>query len=84
MKFKGLYTAITAASLLAVPTLASAAPIATPLTQPAAEKVSGDNAAVEGSGLIIALAAVAAVGLGIYVAVDKNDTKASGPVPVSP
>lgn len=84
MKFKGLYTAMTAASLLAAPTLASAAPIATPLTQPAAEKVSGENSAVEGSSLIIALAAVAAIGLGIYVAVDKDDTKATGPTPPNP
>ncbi|WP_156363708.1 hypothetical protein [Sphingomonas sp. Leaf357] len=79
MKFKGFYTAMTAASLLAVPTLAAAAPIATPLTQPATEKVDGDNAAVGGSSLIIALAAVAAIGAGIYVAVDKNDTKPTSP-----
>lgn len=79
MKFKGFYTAMSAVALLAVPTLAAAAPIATPLTQPATEEVDGDNAAVGGSSLIIALAAVAAIGAGIYVAVDKNDTAPTSP-----
>jgi hypothetical protein len=79
VKFKGLYTAISAVSLLAVPTLAAAAPIATPLTQPADEKVDGDNAAIGGSTLIIALAAVAAIGAGIYVAVDNNNTAPTSP-----
>ena len=84
MKFKGLYTAMTALTLVAAPTLAAAAPIATPLTQPATETVSGDNAAVEGSSFVVLLAAVAAVGLGIYVAVDKNDSSPNGSLPTSP
>jgi hypothetical protein len=51
---------------------AAAAPIATPLTQPATESVEGENA-FTGSAVIIAILAVAAVGAGIYVAVDNDD-----------
>ena len=72
MKFKGIYAAVTALSLVAAPTLAAAAPIATPLTQPATESVEGDNA-FTGSAVVIAILAVAAVGAGIYVAVDNDD-----------
>lgn len=79
MKFKGLYTAMTALTLVAAPTLAAAAPIATPLTQPATEAVAGDNAAIEGSSFIVLFAAVAAIGLGVYVAVDKNDSEPNSP-----
>lgn len=79
MKFKGLYTAMTALTLVAAPTLAAAAPIATPLTQPATETVTGDNQAVEGSSIFILIAAVAAIGAGIYIAVDKNDTSPNSP-----
>ena len=73
MKFKGIYAAVTALSLVAAPTLAAAAPIATPLTRPATETVEGDNALVGGSGIVIAVLAVAAVAAGIYVAVDNDD-----------
>lgn len=81
MKFKGLYTAMTALTLVAAPTLAAAAPIATPLTQPATETVSGDNELRNtGAGTyFVVFAAVAAIGLGIYVAVDKNDTSPNSP-----
>jgi hypothetical protein len=72
VKFKGIYAAVTALSLVAAPTLAAAAPIATPLTQPATESVEGENA-FTGSAVIIAILAVAAVGAGIYVAVDNDD-----------
>lgn len=81
MKFKGLYTAVSALTLLAAPTLAAAAPIATPLTQPATETVTGDNE-LRGQGAgtyFVVFAALAAIGLGIYVAVDKNDTTPNSP-----
>lgn len=72
MKLKALYTAMTALSLAAAPTIAAAAPIATPLTQPATESVDGDNAAA-GGGFVIAALAVVAIGLGVYVAADSED-----------
>ncbi len=78
MKLKALYTAMTALSLVAAPTIAAAAPVATPLTQPAKESVDGDNA-LAGGGFIIAALAVVAVGLGVYVAVDKNDDTPNSP-----
>lgn len=78
MKLKALYTAMTALSLVAAPTIAAAAPVATPLTQPAKESVDGDNA-LAGGGFIIAALAVVAVGLGVYVAVDKNDDSPNSP-----
>jgi hypothetical protein len=80
VKFKGIYAAVTALSLVAAPTLAAAAPIATPLTQPATESVEGENA-FTGSAVIIAILAVAAVGAGIYVAVDNDD---NDDLPTSP
>lgn len=76
---KALYTAMAAFSLVAAPTMAAAAPIATPLTQPASEKVSGDNALAGGSGFIIAALAVVFVGLGVYVVADKNDDSPNSP-----
>ena len=82
MKFKGLYTAMTALSLVVAPTLAAAAPVATPLTQPATETVAGDNA-FAGSALLIALLAVAAVGAGIAAAVSHHDDKSPN-APTSP
>ncbi|WP_332801428.1 hypothetical protein [Sphingomonas sp. PB2P12] len=78
MKLKAFYTAMTALSLVAAPTIAAAAPVATPLTQPAKESVDGDNA-LAGGGFIIAALAVVAVGLGIFVAVDKNDDTPNSP-----
>ncbi|WP_242185193.1 hypothetical protein [Sphingomonas sp. CARO-RG-8B-R24-01] len=76
MKFKGLYTAFAAASLIAAPTLAAAAPVATPLTQPAGETVDGDNA-LAGSSLIIAILAVGAIAGGIVAAASNNDSPTS-------
>lgn len=77
---KAFYTAMTALSLVAAPTMAAAAPIATPLTQPASEQVSGDNALRGGGGgFVVAVLAVVFIGLGIYVAVDKNDDKPNSP-----
>jgi hypothetical protein len=75
VKFKGIYAAVTALSLVAAPTLAAAAPIATPLTQPATESVEGDNAftGVTGGSVVIGILAIIAVGAGIYVAVDNDD-----------
>jgi len=73
VKFKAINTALAALSLIAAPTIAVAQPIATPLTQPASESVSGDNALAGGAGFIVLIFAVIAVGLGIYVAVDSDD-----------
>lgn len=73
MKLKSFYTAMAALSLVAAPSIASAAPVATPLTQPATESVDGDNA-LAGGGFIIAAFAVVAIGLGVYVAADSDDS----------
>ena len=80
MKFKGLYAAMTALSLIAAPTMAAAQPIATPLTQPAKEVVKGDNAlSADSSSLAVLFLALAAIGAGIYIAVDKNDSSPASP-----
>ena len=73
MKLNSLYTAVAALSLVAAPTIAAAAPVATPLTQPATESIDGDNA-LAGGGFIIAAFAVVAIGLGVYVAADSDDS----------
>lgn len=73
MKLTVLYTALAALSLVAAPTLAAAAPVATPLTQPATESVDGDNA-LSGGGFLIAALAVVAIGLGIYAAANSDDS----------
>jgi len=73
MKLKALYTAMAALSLVAAPSIAAAAPVATPLTQPATESIDGDNA-LAGGGFIIAAFAVVAIGLGVYVAADSDDS----------
>ena len=72
---KAFYTAVAAISLVTAPTMAAAAPVTTPLTQQASETVDGDSAlaGLPGGGLIIAVFAAVFVGLGIYIAVDKND-----------
>lgn len=56
----------------------ASARVSTPLTQPAGETVDGDNA-LAGGGFIVAALAVVAVGLGLYVAVDKNDDTPNSP-----
>jgi hypothetical protein len=71
MKFKGLYTAMTAITLIAAPTLAAAAPIGTPLTQPASETVQGDNA-LDGTEIAVAILAVAAITAGIVAGTSNN------------
>lgn len=76
---KAFYTAMAAFSLVAAPTMAAAAPIATPLTQPASEQVSGDNALAGGGGFVVAALAVVFIGLGIYIAIDKNDDEPNSP-----
>ncbi len=73
MKLKMLYTAMAALSLVAAPMIAAAAPIGTPLTQPATESVDGDNA-LAGGGFLIAALAVVAIGVGVYVAADSDDS----------
>lgn len=77
MKFKGISTALAAFSLVAVPTLASAAPVATPLTAPATEQVDGDNAAIGGA-VIIGVLATAAI-IGGAVALANNDDDPNSP-----
>ena len=72
MKFKGLYTAMTALSLVAAPTIAAAAPVATPLTQPATESVEGENA-LRGGGFIVAILAAAAIIVAIIIIADEDD-----------
>lgn len=78
VKFKAFSTALAALSLVAAPTIAAAAPVATPLTQPAAESVDGDNA-LAGGGVLIALLAVAAVAAGIVVVASDNNDAATSP-----
>lgn len=73
VKLKAFYTAMTALSLVAAPTIAAAAPVATPLTQPAIDSSDGDNA-LAGGGFLIAALAVVAVGLGIYAVADSDDS----------
>lgn len=73
MKFKGISAAFAAASLVAMPTLAAAAPVGTPLTAPAVEKVKGDNAAFSGTGIGLTVLAVAAAVAGIVAAVQDGD-----------
>lgn len=73
MKLRSFYTAMAALSLVAAPSIAAAAPVATPLTQPATESVDGDNT-LAGGGFIIAAFAVVAIGLGVYVAADSDDS----------
>ena len=77
MKLKGLYTAVTALSLVAAPTIAAAAPVSTPLTQPAAESVEGDNA-LRGGGFIVAILAAAAIIVAIII-IAKEDDKPNSP-----
>lgn len=79
MKFKGIFTAMTALSLVAVPTLAAAAPVATPLTQPASQTVQGDNAAIGGSSLLLLILALAAIGGGVYAATTHNNDRPNSP-----
>ena len=73
--------ALAAISLVAAPTIASAAPIATPLTQPASETVSGDNALKggRGGGFFIAAIAVVVIGLGIYIGVHHRHDRPNSP-----
>ncbi len=78
MKFKGLYTAMAAVSLIAAPTLAAAAPVATPLTQPATETVDGDNA-FAGTALIILLLAAGAVAAGVAAGTSNTNDAPTSP-----
>ena len=86
MKFKALYAVMAAVSTVTVPTLASAAPIATaakhsparaittPLTQPASEKVDGDNAALSATAIVVLIVAVGAIGAGIVAGTSNTST----------
>lgn len=78
VKFKAFSTALAALSLVAAPTIAAAAPVATPLTQPATESVDGDNA-LAGGGIFIALLAVAAIAAGVVVVATENDSSPNSP-----
>lgn len=90
---KTLYTALTALSLIATPTIAAAAtasaapasasgstqalagrtPIATPLTRSGTD-TAGSDSELAGGGFIIAALAALAVGVGIYIAADSDDS----------
>ena len=80
MKMKSFYTAMTALSMVVASTASAAAPVATPLTQkavsqPASETVDGENAARgRGTGFIVLLLAIGAIGLGIWAAVDGDSS----------
>lgn len=78
VKFKAFSTALAALSLVAAPTIAAAAPVATPLTQPATESVDGDNA-LAGGGVLIALLAVAAIAAGVVVVATENNDSPNSP-----
>ena len=74
MNFKGLKTAVAALSLVTAPTIAAAAPISTPLTQPATETVEGENELRGGrGGFFVAIIAVAVVILGIIIVINEDD-----------
>lgn len=84
MKMKSFYTAMTALSMMVASTASAAAPVATPLTQkavaPASETVAGENAGIGGgTGFIVLILAIGAIGLGIWAAAD-----AGSPTPNSP
>lgn len=73
-------SAIMALSLVAVPTIAQAAPAASRLsvTAPArAGAKTADANGIHGGGIIIALLAAAAVIAGIIIAADNNDSPTS-------
>lgn len=80
MKMKSFYTAMTALSMVVASTASAAAPVATPLTQkavaqPASETVDGENAAIgRGTGFIVLILAIGAIGLGIWAAVDGDSS----------
>ena len=83
MKLKSFSTAMAALSLVATPTLAAAAPVGTPLTQPATEAVDGDNALLGGgAGFFVLLFAVGAIALGVTAGVSNNGD--GGTAPTSP
>lgn len=74
MKLKMFSTGLAALSLVAAPTMASAAtPVVTPLTQPASETVTGDSELRGGSGFLVTALAVVLIGLALYIALDSND-----------
>lgn len=81
VKFKGISAAVAALSLVVMPTLAAAAPVATPLTAPAAESVTGNNAAFSGAGIGFSILAVAAAVAGIVAATSggKNNDSPNSP-----
>ena len=91
MKFKVIYAVTAALSTVAVPTLAAAAPVAvaanhavtkpvsTPLTQPASENVNGDNAAIQGTSLVLLALAIAAIAGGIAAATSNTRTTSVSP-----
>lgn len=77
MKMKSFYTAMAAVSMMVASTASAA--VSTPLTQkavaPASETVSGDNAGIgKGTGFIVLILAIGAIGLGIWAAVDADSS----------
>lgn len=82
MKFKTFYTAVAALSLAGTSTIAAAAPVATPLTQRAATETKDDSQLARGSGILVALLAIAAVAAGIVAAASSDGS--AGDAPNSP
>ena len=71
MKLKSFATGLAALSLMAMPTMAAAAPTAAP--QPAQEQVAGDNAFLGGSGALVGVLALLAIIGGIIAATSGSD-----------
>lgn len=82
MKMKSFYTAMTALSMVVAST--ASATVSTPLTQkavaPASETVAGENAGIGGgTGFIVLILAIGAIGLGIWAAADAGSPRPNSP-----
>lgn len=74
MKFKALHTTLVVLSLVVAPTVGAAAPVQTPLTDPAAESIEAGVGASWGSRIPLFVAAVGAIAAGIASGVSGDDT----------
>lgn len=73
MKFRVFHTALVGLSLVAVPTLLAAAPVQTPLTDPAPEDAEAAADPSLASGVPVFIAALGALGAGIAAGVGGDD-----------
>ena len=73
MTLKRITMGLAALSLIASPTIASAATAAASQPQPAKEQIAGDNAFFGGTGSIVAILALAAIIGGIVAATRGHD-----------